>query len=304
MPYFVSDTLKLHYTDSLNHLTNQTSQETIITLHGMSESHLYWSLSGITQALIDAGYRVISMDMRGHGFTENSSSTKGYDVKTLAQDIDDLADHLGLEKFHLLTHATGGIVGFHYAFDHSNRLLSLMSTNTGPATYPSNKYADITDAEAVIPPLSELDAKRNTNLAKTFKGQLKGDLIQNAIKHADKSPFLNNMPKLKHADTAFAQYTACSYIGNPDNIADFVEAFYTSYDPHIKGLRNIQCPTLMLVGEYDHLFIKPAQQVAREVPNCQHVIMQGIGHMTAFEDPEQLIEILMSFLKIETMHAA
>lgn len=304
MPYLIKDALKLHYTDSqINHPAKE-NQETIITTHGMSESHLYWSLSGVTQSLIDAGYRVISMDMRGHGFSENSSENKGYDVHSLAQDISDLADHLGLGKFHLLTHATGGIVGFHYAFEHSDRLISLMSTNTGPATYPSNEYAELTDAEAVIPPLSELDAKRNSNLAKTFKGQLKGDLIQAAIKYADKSPFLNNMPKLKHANTALAQYTACSYIGNPDNIADFVEAFYTSYDPNIKGLRNIQCPTLMLVGEYDHLFIKPAEQVAREIPNCQHIMMEGFGHMAAFEAPEQLIESLLSFLKTQTANAA
>lgn len=270
----------------------------------MSESHLYWSISGITESLIKAGYRVINTDMRGHGFTEVHAEDKGYDVDTLAADILALADHLELDKFHLLTHATGGIVGFHLAFEHSNRLLSIMATNTGSATYPSNEYAKLTDPDATIPALTEMDAARNTGLAKTFKGKSKGDLMLAARQYALKSPFLCNMPKLEHAETAFAQYAACSYVGDPDNIADFVESFYTSYDPHIKGLRNIQCPTLMLVGEYDHLFIEAAKLIAREIPNCEHVTMQGIGHMTAFEAPQELTKELLDFLTEYTAHAA
>ncbi len=53
----------------------------------------------------------------------------------------------------------------------------------------------------------------------------------------------------------------------------------------------------MLLGEYDYLFIKPAEQVAREVPNCRHVVLEGMGHMTALENPQRLGDELLSFLK-------
>jgi len=304
MPYLIKENIKLHYTDSKLTHPNIKTKATIITTHGMSESHLYWSITGITDSLIKAGYRVINTDMRGHGFTEVNQEDKGYDVYSLAQDILDLADYLNIETFHLLTHATGGIVGFHLAFEHSNRLLSIMATNTGSATFPSNEFAKITDPDAVIPPLSEKDAQGNIGLAKTFKGKSKGDLMQAARQYASKSPFLCNMPNLEHAETAFAQYAACSYIADPDNIADFVESFYTSYDPHIKELRTIQCPTLILVGEFDHLFIEAAKLIAREIPNCEHVTMKGIGHMTAFEAPSELTEILVSFLTKNETKAA
>ncbi|GAA6134289.1 alpha/beta hydrolase [Oceaniserpentilla sp. 4NH20-0058] len=304
MAYFTKDNAQLHYIDSLSTHPEKPYKETIITTHGMSESHLYWSLSGITESLINAGYRVINTDMRGHGFSEVSGENKGYDINTLVNDIEAMANHLELDKFHLLTHATGGIVGFRYAMEHSDRLLSLLSTNTGSATYPSSEYAELTDPNANIPPLSEIDLKRNSNLARTFKGQRKGDMAEFVRQSAAKNPFLSGMSKLENSETAFALYTACSFVGNPENIADFVDAFYTSYDPCIKGLRQIQCPTLMLVGEYDILFIKPAQLVAREVPNCEHVTMQGIGHMTAFEAPEQLTKILLGFLQKNSATAA
>jgi peroxiredoxin len=70
MAYLEKDNLKLHYTD---HGTG----EPIITLHGLSESGLYWTLPGITDGLVAAGYRVINMDMRAHGRTTVSGDDKG-----------------------------------------------------------------------------------------------------------------------------------------------------------------------------------------------------------------------------------
>jgi pimeloyl-ACP methyl ester carboxylesterase len=47
---------------------------------------------------------------------------------------------------------------------------------------------------------------------------------------------------------------------------------------------------------FSEQFIKPAEQVAREVPNCQHVVLDDMGHMLAFENPQKLLNELLSFL--------
>jgi arylsulfatase A-like enzyme len=85
MAYLTSDDLSLHYTDD-------GAGEAIITLHGLSECGRYWTLPGITDRLVAAGYRVINMDMRGHGLSRSKGADKGYDVDTLAGDIDRLAN--------------------------------------------------------------------------------------------------------------------------------------------------------------------------------------------------------------------
>ena len=90
------------------------SGEAIITTHGVSENGSYWSLPGVSARLAER-YRVIDTDMRAHGRTAVHGDPKGYDVETMADDIGALADHLGLDRFHLLTHATGGMVGLRYA---------------------------------------------------------------------------------------------------------------------------------------------------------------------------------------------
>ena len=91
-------------------------------------------------------------------------------------------------------------------------------------------------------------------------------------------------------------FEACCANANPDNIADFIGSFFGDMNPQIAGLRGINCPCLMLEGEYDVQFIKPAEQVAREVPNCQHVVLDDMGHMLAFENPQKLLNELLSFL--------
>ena len=238
------------------------------------------------------------MDMRGHGFTQVDGPKKGYNVETLADDIGRLADHLGIDQFHLLTHATGGIAAFRFAMSNGNRVLSMMATDTdtGSATYPIDEYCEITDPQYEFPELSEIDKKRNRALSKNFRNGQWGEIINGTRATAKHNPFLTRLPVLSNQEQAFATYFACSSIGNPDNFADFIDEFYTSYDPQISGLRSITCPTLMLLGEHDRMFIKPAELIAREVANCTHVVMPGVGHMTAIEDPPALCQHLLDFL--------
>ena len=40
---------------------------TIITTHGLTHCGAYWSRTGVSQALAEAGFRVADLDLRGHG---------------------------------------------------------------------------------------------------------------------------------------------------------------------------------------------------------------------------------------------
>ena len=291
MTLLQKDGLSLYYTDS-----GDQNGEAIVTLHGVSESGLYWTLPGITDRLVQAGYRVINMDMRGHGLTTISRDDKDYTVDAVAGDIGHLADELGLKKFHLLTHATGGIAGFHYAMQHSERLLSVMATDTGSATLPSGKYAKVTDPKHTFPKVDKTNNNLVQSLVATFRGKEWSQLIAEGREVARKNVFQNRLHTADNPESAFSMYHACSAVGNTEDIADFCEQFYDDYDPHIGGLRDIQCPTLMLLGQHDYLFLKPAELIAREVPNCKHVVLEGMGHMTALENPQRLGDELLSFL--------
>ena len=84
--------------------------------------------------------------------------------------------------------------------------------------------------------------------------------------------------------------------GNPVSYAEFMRSFYTDPDPKVKRLRQIQCPCLVLLGEHDVMFVKPSELLARCLPNVKHVVLDGLGHMTAIENPERTADELLAFL--------
>jgi pimeloyl-ACP methyl ester carboxylesterase len=79
---------------------------------------------------------------------------------------------------------------------------------------------------------------------------------------------------------------------------DFRTTFYTDPDPRIEALRGIKCPTLILAGEHDVVFVPASRIMAAEIPDNKLVIMPGVGHMTAIEAPDETAREILGFLNM------
>lgn len=124
--------------------------------------------------------------MRGHGRSVPRGANPGYDVETVASDFGAVADDLGLERFHLLTHATGGMAGLRYAMRASERLLSLMSTDTGSATAPSDRFCAPEYDDHVY---QKIDSSRNP-MALGYERMTVRELLKRS-RETGGGPFLN-----------------------------------------------------------------------------------------------------------------
>lgn len=246
----------------------------IITTHGLLESAAYWSQEGVVGRL-SITHRVISMDLRGHGRSRHTSGPAGLDPATIGADFAAMADHLGLDRFHLLTHATGGMAGVRHAMAGSDRLLSLMLTDTASLTV----LGDPAGYEVLA---STLEGGRWPELHDALAGPLGVFLFR-----IDAHP---RAERVRDAVRAFFEQN------DPRTMARFVRDFYTDPDPMIDGLRQISCPTLVLVGEYDKAMLKPSRLMASEIPEAEFVVLPGVGHMTALEDPDGTTDALQAFL--------
>jgi len=272
MPYFQNKNAKIYYEDV-------GEGEPIIANHGLLEDGTYWSETGVTAKLAEK-YRMISIDMRGHARTVVEGKPYGFDADTMAADFDALADFLEIDRFHLLTHATGGMVGVRYAMTRSNRLISLILTDTS-----SNTKVEQTEG-------------RDTERAAWTKWLSTGsvdDLVKEFRRHP--TVYLFKMAEHPNSEEMWKIYEGFLHRQNPQTILTFMIEFYSDPDPQIEGLRQIKCPTLVLLGEFDKVFLKPSEIMANEIPDVKHVIMEGIGHMTAIEAPERTIKEILDFLK-------
>jgi len=287
MAYFEHGKAKIYYEDV-------GQGEPILVNHGLSEDTGYWSETGITAALTER-YRVVSIDMRGHGRTIIEGETKGYDEKTMGADFDLLADHLGIDKFHLLSHATGGMYAARYGIRNSERLISLMLTDTGSETMPKMYHADgreITDEDRqVAQQLAEQARRENPDPPTPTFEQRKAGWRANPGVFTFKMEQHPDSDKMFEVLDGFYQRRL-----SMEAMGEFMGSFYNDPDPMREGLRQVKCPTLVLLGEYDIVFIEPSELMAREIPDNRHVVMPGVGHMTAIENPEGTIRELLDFL--------
>ena len=282
MPFFERGHVRIYYEDV-------GKGEPIITNHGLMEDCGYWSETGITARLAER-YRVISMDMRGHGRTVVNGQPYGFDVGTMANDFGALADSLGLDRFHILSHATGGMAAVRYAMTASRRLISLMLTDTGSATAPEFPGQD---GQVVLSPEAQREAF--TLGAEARKITSVEDWMTYA--KANPGPFLFKMAEHPDAERMWGIYEGFLRRSDPVAVGNFMLSFYADQDPMIEGLRQITCPTLILLGEFDLVFLGPSEILAREIPDNRQVILNGVGHMTAIEDPERTGKEILEFLK-------
>src|SRR5262245_8080799 len=77
-------------------------------------------------------YRVIRMDLRGHGSSEVPPAEWPLTLDRLVADVVELMDHLGLAQAHIIGNSAGGYLGQQMAMDHAERVRSLMLFGSTP----------------------------------------------------------------------------------------------------------------------------------------------------------------------------
>jgi pimeloyl-ACP methyl ester carboxylesterase len=79
-------------------------------------------------------YTVVCPDLRGNGDT--SKPEAGYDSRTMAEDVRQLAEQLGYSSYYLVAHDMGGPVAYALAAAYPKQVLKLVCLDTAaPQTY-------------------------------------------------------------------------------------------------------------------------------------------------------------------------
>ncbi len=283
MPSFQHQNVTFHYEE-------MGTGEPIIVLHGLALNTAYWIKTGVAEQLAKT-HRVIAFDIRGHGFTTIEDEPKGYDIDSCVEDVNALTAHLNIDQFHLIGHSTGGMIASRYAMQYANnvntpahsRLLSLMLCNTSSSTQFSN-----------LPDAANQAAMHM--LASSFEN-FSWPLIIQGLK-LNVGPLFSGVAAAQNSD---ALYDLCLDImqdGNGKSIGGFIRSFYQDKDPYIDALKKINCPTLVVTAELDHIFCKTSQHFMQNIPNVVHSHHPSCGHMTAVECPDWLAGELLGFLRV------
>jgi pimeloyl-ACP methyl ester carboxylesterase len=97
-----------------------------VLIHGLGANQAFWFLGALRHLGHDRAHLIY--DLRGHG--ASSMPDGGYDLITMASDLLDLLDRLGIDKAHIVGHSYGARVALVFALRHPERVESLTIADT------------------------------------------------------------------------------------------------------------------------------------------------------------------------------
>jgi len=240
-------------------------------------------------------HRLVFMDERGSGRSERLANFKGYTLDNLACDADAVRRALGLKTVDVMGHSFGGILAQAYAIKYPSTVRRLILAGTGSSASRIN--ADFKLIKDSLDPAlrAQIDALE-------LKGIIGADGAQ-----------LPDYRKL--ADEAEASY---EYVGAPPQWDEHGEAigwdvlneiWGSRSDFHIDGnltgfnfvpaLRNLQMPTLIILGDHDLVSIATADETHAAIRNSKVVILGHSGHMTFVDQMDAFLHEVSAFLDTE-----
>ena len=101
---------------------NKGAEQTVVLIHGMFSnlSIYYFNIAPI----LAKHFHVVMYDLKSHGMSERFLD--GYDLDNMSSDLIGLADHLQLEKVHLVGYSFGGLIALKTALDYPERINQLV----------------------------------------------------------------------------------------------------------------------------------------------------------------------------------
>src|SRR5262249_8472260 len=104
--------------------------EVVCFTHSLASDGGMWAEQ--VPPLLAAGYRVLRLDMRGHGGSDPIAGD--YTMEQLADDVAATLDFLGIARIKFIGLSIGGMLGQAFAIKYGDRLVSAMLCDTSPQT--------------------------------------------------------------------------------------------------------------------------------------------------------------------------
>jgi pimeloyl-ACP methyl ester carboxylesterase len=229
----------------------------VIFLHAATGSSRVWEHQ--VAVFTKAGYRFIAYDRRGYG--RSAIDAAGPQPGTAADDLEGLVKRLGIDRFHLVGTAAGGIVATDYALSFPQRLRRLVIANS---------IVGVQDDDY-------LELGRRLRPAPQFE--------------ALPAEFRELGPAYRAANReGVRRWMALVQPRPPDQKMRNRITFGL--------LETIRLPTLLLTGDADLYTPPPVLKLFKDrIKNSKSIVIAECGHSAYWEQPEIFNRAVLGFLK-------
>ena len=220
-----------------------------------------------------ARHRVVLIDPPGHG--ESQKLTKTFTFEECAQCVVDVLDHLGIERAHFVGNSWGGMIGATFVATHPDRVgnaVLMNCTASAAGTRQKLEYAYMLRLAKLLggvrPPLTR-------SVLKSFLGPTTFRTRPDVVAYVRKT--------VETVDMESGSWAARSVVPlRPDQRA---------------LLGRASTPVLVVAGAEDATFPNhETKAMADAIPGSSFVVLDGVAHLAALENPALINEVVEDFL--------
>jgi pimeloyl-ACP methyl ester carboxylesterase len=292
------------------HLIDAGSGPAVVLCHGFPEFWLSWRHQ--IPALVAAGYRVLALDMRGHGGSDAPAEVADYSVLHTVGDVIAVLDDLEIDRAVIVGHDAGTTTAYHTALMRPDRIVGVAGLSV--PYIPRGPVSLLTGLRQVAPPdfymlyfqqpgLAEQEFERD--VAETLRRILYANsgmcpaapIVMRAIDGA----LLPNLPSAPGS---------IDFISNED-FAEYHNTFRrTGFRGGLNGYRvfdlnwaltapwngmGLPVPSLYIGGELDTVLTFPGFRDAA-VQMDRAMFLESAGHWIHAEKPAEVNAALLAFI--------
>ncbi|MFI1620955.1 alpha/beta fold hydrolase [Streptomyces lydicus] len=234
--------------------------------------------------------QLIVPDSRGTGDSPTADDPARYAFPQLAEDLEALRAHLGLERFALLAHDAGAAVAQAYAAGRPERLTRLVLVC--PGSRLQGELPD--DAREIFEARAHEEWWPDASVAvqRLADAAGMGEVRELLLAAAPLAYGRWDAPQRAHAATEGEQLGPVPRAG-----------FWQGVDEQTRlavlaGLREVTCPVLVVTGDRDAVSgMRAGELVAASFPDARVRPLHGVGHYPWVDEPELFAPVVEEFLR-------
>ena len=220
--------------------------------------------------IASSGRRVVALDQRGQLDTPGPSSVDDYSLDGFAHDLLAVAAALSDQPIDLLGHSFGGLVATRATVLEPSAVNSLVLLCSGPGALPVDRHEDLA---MVIASLQEQGPELTWTAMRAREQATGAPRVPVEIERWLRERFLTS-------STAALVAKSRMLIETPDQR---------------DSLGNVPTPTLVMTGSLDDGWPVDVQTEFAAAVGAEHVVLDGLGHSPAVEEPARTARDLVAF---------
>jgi pimeloyl-ACP methyl ester carboxylesterase len=242
----------------------------LIILHGLFGSSDNW----FTLAkFFGDRYKVYAVDQRNHGRSPHSDQ---FDYRIMADDLNNLLIHEGIQSVYLLGHSMGGKTAMQFALMYPQKVDKLIVVDIAPKAYPPNHDEIFEALFALRLEKHSTRAELDSAMAKHISGIAVRQLLL-------KNVFRDEGGKFKWRIDIGA-----------------IHKNYDKINEAINGTQPFTKSTLFIkASKSSYILDDDKRQIKSMFPSAEFAVIENAGHWVHAEAPQQFAEKVVEFLARE-----